>query len=188
MILIAHQGLDLARLADKQQFTFVDGLSELFNKPSPVSTASMKPGSAVRTPLPLRSHPDTVPGRAPPLAVTGERSGAESPRQRDSNVAKKLYFTGHGIAALDAMEKDTISEIERQKSSMTDGDEMLLILDQPDFLLAATGANMGIGATEMTEWVTGLQQVRMKTRSHPGYEHELTSPVACTRHCPDHGC
>jgi hypothetical protein len=86
------------------------------------------------------------------------------------------------------MEKDIISEIERQKSSMTDGDEMLLILDQPDFLLAATGASMGIGATEMAEWVTGLQQVRMKTTSQPRYEHELTSPVACTRHCPDHGC
>jgi elongator complex protein 6 len=57
------------------------------------------------------------------------------------------------------MEKDVISEINRQKSSMTDGDEMLLILDQPDFLLAATGASMGVGATEMAEWVTGLQQV-----------------------------
>lgn len=188
MILTAHQGLDLARLADKQQFAFVDGLSELFNKPSAVSTASMKTGSAVRTPLPLRSHPGAVPGRAPPSAVTGERPGAEGPRQRDSGVTKKLHFTGHGIAALDAMEKDIIFEIERQKSSMTDDDEMLLILDQPDFLLAATGASMGIGATEMAEWVTGLQQVRMKTRSYPRHEHELTSPVACTRHCPDHGC
>lgn len=188
MILIAHQGLDLARLADKQQFAFVDGLSELFNKPSAVPTTSMKPGSVVRSPLPLRSHPGAVPGRSPPSAVTGEPSGAETPRQSDSGVAKKLHFTAHGIAALDAIEKDIISEIERQKTSMTDGDEVLLILDQPDFLLAATGANMGIGATEMAEWVTGLQQVRMKIRSQPRYEHELTSPLACTRHCPDRGC
>jgi elongator complex protein 6 len=63
------------------------------------------------------------------------------------------------------MEKDIISEINRQKSSMTDGDEVLLVIDQPDFLLAATGASMGIGATEMAEWVTGLQQVWCSTEA-----------------------
>lgn len=36
---------------------------------------------------------------------------------------------------------------------------MILIIDQPDLLLAATGASKGIGATEMMEWVMGLQQV-----------------------------
>jgi elongator complex protein 6 len=91
--------------------------------------------------------------------VTAGRPGTESLRQREPGAVKKLRFTGHGIAALDAMEKDIISEINRQKSSMTESDEMLLIIDQPDFLLAATGASMGIGATEMAEWVTGLQQV-----------------------------
>ena len=36
---------------------------------------------------------------------------------------------------------------------------MLLIVDQPDFLLAATGPSKGIGTTEMNEWIMGLQQV-----------------------------
>ncbi|CEJ57181.1 hypothetical protein PMG11_05885 [Penicillium brasilianum] len=151
-------GLDLARLADKQQFAFVDGLSELFNTPGTASSAPMNIGSAVRTTLPIRSHPGAVPGRGPPSVVTAERPGNESLRQREPGTTKKLHFTGHGIAALDAMEKDIISEINRQRSSMTDGDEVLLVIDQPDFLLAATGASMGIGATEMAEWVTGLQQ------------------------------
>lgn len=185
MVLTVHQGLDLARLADKQQFAFVDGLSELFNKPSAASSSPMNAGSAVRSALPLRSQPGTVPGRGP---VPAERSGTESLRQREPGIAKKLNLTGHGIAALDAMEKDIIAVIEQQKSSMTDGDEMLLIIDQPDFLLAATGASMGIGATEMAGWVTGFQQVRMKTRSHPRYEHELTSPVACAGNRLDYGC
>lgn len=159
IILTALQGLDLARLADKQQFAFVDGLSELFNSSSPASSAPISTGSAVRTTLPLRPQPGAVPGRGPPLAVPAGRPGTESLRQREPGAVKKLHFAGHGIAALDAIEKDIISEINRQKSSMTDGDEMLLIIDQPDFLLAATGVSMGIGATEMAEWVTGLQQV-----------------------------
>lgn len=119
----------------------------------------MNTGSAVRTALPIRSHSGAVPGRGPPAAVTAERPGNGSLPQREPGITKKLHLTGHGIAALDAMEKDIISEINRQKTSMTDGDEILLVIDQPDFLLAATGASMGIGATEMAEWVTGLQQV-----------------------------
>lgn len=39
--------------------------------------------------------------------------------------------------------------------------EVLLIVDQPDLLLAATGPSKGIGATETGDWVMGLQQVRM---------------------------
>jgi len=36
--------------------------------------------------------------------------------------------------------------------------EILLVIDQPDFLLAATGAGQGIGATEMQDWLMGLEQ------------------------------
>lgn len=137
----------------------MDGLSELFNTPSTASGAPTNTGSAVRTTLPLRSQPGAVPGKGPPSTLTAERLGNEGLRQREPGTAEKLHFTGHGVAALDVMEKDIIAEINRQKSSMAEGDEMLLIIDQPDFLLAATGASMGIGATEMAEWVTGLQQV-----------------------------
>lgn len=57
------------------------------------------------------------------------------------------------------MEQDIASVIEQQKAQMEEGDELVLILDQPDLLLATTGPSMGIGATEMAEWITGLQQV-----------------------------
>jgi elongator complex protein 6 len=58
--------------------------------------------------------------------------------------------------------------IEQLKTSK-DGDEgepeVLLVIDQPDMLLAATGPNKGIGATEMGEWVMGLQEVRSSRES-----------------------
>lgn len=64
---------------------------------------------------------------------------------------------------MDALEKDIAAVINDLKSS-TSGDEqeepeVLLVLDQPDLLLAATGPSRGIGATEMGDWVMGLQQV-----------------------------
>lgn len=110
----------------------------------------------------MRSAPGAVPGRSPqPVAptATGVR-GNVAPKQAELGIAKKLHFSGRGLASLDALEKDILSVIEQQKSSMEDGDELLLIIDQPDLLLAATGPSMGIGATEMSEWITALQQVR----------------------------
>ncbi|KAK4865425.1 hypothetical protein LT330_009536 [Penicillium expansum] len=156
-------GLDLARLADKQQFAFIDGLSELFYAPQATATPSISPaglGSSPRTTLPMRSPPGAVPGRSPhpagPIAA-GARGNVTS-KQAEPGIAKKLHFSGRGLASLDALEKDILSVIEQQKSSMEDGDELLLIIDQPDLLLAATGPTMGIGATEMSEWITALQQ------------------------------
>lgn len=81
----------------------------------------------------------------------------------ENGIAKILHFSGRGTAALDVLERDINAVIEQQKSSLEDGDELLLILDQPDFLLAATGPDMGIGAAEIAEWVTGLQQVGSNT-------------------------
>ncbi|KAJ5464312.1 hypothetical protein N7475_007447 [Penicillium sp. IBT 31633x] len=157
-------GLDLTRLADKQQFAFIDGLSELFYAPqATVTPPSVSPaglGSTPRTTLPMRSPPGAVPGRSPqpvrPAAMSVR--GNVASKQAESGIAKKLHFTGRGLASLDTMENDICSVIEEQKSSMGDGDELLLIIDQPDLLLAATGPSMGIGATEMAEWITGLQQ------------------------------
>lgn len=101
--------------------------------------------------------------------------------QAEPGIAKKLHFTGRGLAALDLMEKDIIAIIEQQKSSMEDGDELVLILDQPDLLLAATGPNMSIGATEMAEWVTGLQQVRSHIRRGIARQPSVTSYITDTR-------
>ena len=71
-------------------------------------------------------------------------------------------MTGHGTAALDALEKDIQDVVGQLKTTTTDDgedSEVLLIVDQPDFLLAATGSSKGIGTTEMNEWIMGLQQV-----------------------------
>ncbi|KAJ5668258.1 uncharacterized protein N7477_006828 [Penicillium maclennaniae] len=138
-------GLDLARLADKKQFAFVDGLSELFSAPQTASTmpnVSSVASGPTRTSLPLRSQPGAVPGRGPPLAASASamNNGDAAHSQTQQGIAKKLHFSGRGIG------------------SMEDGEELLLIVDQPDCLLAATGPVMGIGATEMAEWVSGLQQ------------------------------
>ena len=104
-------------------------------------------------------------------------------------IAKKLHFSGRGIEALDAIEKDIITVIEQLKTQ--DGnDEVLLIVDQPDFLLAATGLNMGIGATEILDWVTGLQQVR-DSGSHQSSEDQsgwTDLPTECVCYCNYSGC
>ncbi|KAJ5306288.1 hypothetical protein PENANT_c017G01915 [Penicillium antarcticum] len=154
-------GLDLGRLAEKQQFAFIDGLSELFYAPD-ASTPNTSPaglGSSPRTTLPLRSPPGVMPGRGPPPAAAPPRGNISVTRaQAEPGIAKKLHFTGRGLAALDLIEKNIIAVIEQQKSSVEEIDELVLILDQPDLLLAATGPTMGIGATEIAEWVTGLQQ------------------------------
>lgn len=110
----------------------------------------------------MRSPPGAIPGRSPqPVRPTAAAvRGNVVPQQTEAGIAKKLHFSGRGLGSLDALEKDIYSVIEQQKSSMEDDDELLLIIDQPDLLLAATGPSMGIGATEMAEWITGLQEVR----------------------------
>jgi elongator complex protein 6 len=123
-----------------------------------------------------------VPGKTLPSTAVPPRGNANVTRaQAEPGIAKKLHFTGRGLAALDLMEKDIIAVIEQQKSSMEDGDELVLILDQPDLLLAATGPSMGIGATEMAEWVTGLQQVRSHIRRGIARQPSVTSYITDTR-------
>ncbi|KAJ5726186.1 uncharacterized protein N7483_007543 [Penicillium malachiteum] len=152
-------GLDLARLADKKQFAFVDGLSELFSAPQSANAAPTTPsptGMPSRTSLPLRGPPGRGSAISTPMSANTS-SVAGGPATSEPGIAKKLHFSGRGTAALDILEKDIIAVIEQLKASGDSSEEVLLIIDQPDFLLAATGTSMGIGATEMSEWVTGLQ-------------------------------
>lgn len=79
--------------------------------------------------------------------------------------ATRLHFSGTGIAALDGLEKDIVNVIEQLKSARDEESEVVLIVDQPDLLLAATGPSRGIGSTEMMEWIMGLQQVSSSTQS-----------------------
>ncbi|KAJ5475447.1 hypothetical protein N7539_007734 [Penicillium diatomitis] len=150
-------GLDLARLRDKRQFVFVDGLSELFT-PSASAFSTVPVGSANHATLPLRNRPTPVPGRGPPAAGSLDRSAQDRRVQGDASNSVRLHFRGRGTAALDAIEKDIISELHRQRASSDENEELLLIIDQLDLLLAATGPGLGIGATEMADWVMGLQQ------------------------------
>ncbi|PLB39246.1 uncharacterized protein BDW47DRAFT_14034 [Aspergillus candidus] len=165
-------GLDLARLTDKRQFAFVDGLSELFYTPTPSSqtTTSTTPGPAPsRTVLPVRSQPGPVPARGGPQPAPARPTPANPHQQvqqqpRGAGPVKRLHLTGTGVQALDALENDISTVIKQLKTPVTPGHEgeeepeILLIVDQPDLLLAATGPAKGIGATEMGEWIMGLQQ------------------------------
>jgi elongator complex protein 6 len=111
----------------------------------------------------MRSTPGAVLGRAPPPTASAAAPvrGNTTRIPAEPGIAKKLHFSGRGLASLDELENDISSVIEQQKASMEEGDELILIIDQPDLLLAATGPSMGIGATEMADWITGLQQVRL---------------------------
>ncbi|KAL4971764.1 hypothetical protein BDW66DRAFT_155326 [Aspergillus desertorum] len=157
-------GLDLARLTEKRQFAFVDGLSELFSTPTTLAPWSapsqhLGNGATPRTTLPHRTHPGLSSPRQPPPS-----DGFSGPPKiaKEPGPVKRLRLSGNGIAALDALEKDVTTVIDQLKvpSSGEDGkeSEVLLVVDQPDLLLAATGPSKGIGATEMAEWVMGLQQ------------------------------
>jgi elongator complex protein 6 len=155
-MLTALQGLDLARLADKGLFAYIDGLSELFYAPAKTSAASTQPGA-----IPIRST-GPAPTRAPQPAPGPEHTSPKPPTE--PGAARRLHFSGNGTAALDGLERDIVSVINQLKSTGDeDESEVVLIVDQPDLLLAATGPSRGIGATEMTEWVMGLQQVSLQS-------------------------
>lgn len=168
--------MDLARLADKSQFAFVDGLSELFYAPAAAPSNPAVPAASTpstrpvppRTVLPVRSAPSAA-GRAP-AAPTQPVPGTGNGVNRAATEiwpAKRLHLTGQGTAALDALEKDIQDVVEQLKTTPGEDEaetsDVLLIVDQPDLLLAATGPGQGIGATEMGEWIMGLQQVSTDT-------------------------
>lgn len=150
----------------------MDGLSELFYTPQAQTAAPIVPPApsalagrpiSSRSALPVRGPPGVASPAPTPAVPSGglDRAAAEA----GPGPAKRLHLMGQGAAALDALEKD-ISDVTSQVKATgagNDGEEaeVLLIVDQPDLLLAATGRSKGIGATEMGEWVTGLQQVRM---------------------------
>ncbi|KAL2831184.1 hypothetical protein BDW59DRAFT_158129 [Aspergillus cavernicola] len=160
-------GLDLARLIEKRQFAFVDGLSELFSSPN-APTQPQYPGARIppRTTLPLRSQPGPPRLRQP---VSPSAGGDEllNPTTKEPGPVKRLHLSGCGIVALDGIEKEIIAVINQLKTSTPaeDGEvsEVLLVVDQPDMLLAATGPSKAIGATEMGEWILGLQQAASAT-------------------------
>ncbi|KAL4863774.1 hypothetical protein BDV12DRAFT_22177 [Aspergillus spectabilis] len=186
-------GLDLARLTEKRQFAFVDGLSELFSSPTaPTSPPPASSHSPHRTTLPIRSQPGISPAGSarlrqpaqPPASV----DGSYSQTARESGSVKQLHFSGNGVAAIDALEKDITTVINQLKESTPDedgeGSEILLVIDQPDLLLAATGPSKGIGATEMGEWIMGLQQAASSTLLTISADSPLIHNASALAHQP----
>ncbi|KAL3466737.1 hypothetical protein BJX64DRAFT_215786 [Aspergillus heterothallicus] len=167
-------GLDLGRLTEKHRFAFVDGLSELFSSPSssstrsqPTPTSQQYPGAGIapRTTLPIRSQPNPAPRRQPIPSDSSDRGSLQA--AREPGPITSLHFSGNGIAALDAIQKEITAVVNELKAPRLGEDEneseILLLVDQPDFLLAATGLHRGIGATEIAEWIMGLQQAASAT-------------------------
>ena len=122
-----------------------------------------------------------------PSSLAGEN--IPSSNRSGNSLSTSLRFTGSGLSALDGLEKSILQVIQKLKDStrseatrtmsmddtqvkVTGNDEndneddggenkkILLVIDQPDFLLASTGPSKGIGAIEIGEWIIGLQQVR----------------------------
>ncbi|KKK16510.1 hypothetical protein ARAM_000423 [Aspergillus rambellii] len=162
-------GLDLARLSERRQFAFVDGLSELFCTPpvtvqptsqSQFSGATIPPRTAF-PPRPQPASPATARSRQPAPPPPGSGRAVPQTAAKETDGPKRLHFSGSGVAALDALEEDIATVIKLLKTP-TPGEEeeseVLLVVDQPDLLLAATGPSKGIGGTEMGEWIMGLQQ------------------------------
>lgn len=140
----------------------MDGLSRLFH--GDVLDASSQPtqvrhASPLQSGIPTSPRTPTAQNRAGP-SQTGTFSSAGSTSRR------KLQYSGRGVSALDALEKQIVSAIrETGQQRTTDRDQgqngngVLLIIDNPDFLLASTGSAHGIGATEMMEWIMELESV-----------------------------
>ncbi|KAL5332835.1 hypothetical protein BJX70DRAFT_392669 [Aspergillus crustosus] len=159
-------GLDLVRLAEKGQFVFVDGLSELFSPSAPATSPIPS-----RTCLPSRLQPVIPPAGSglsrQPNHPSADINGSYSQTAKETGSVRGLHFSGNGAAAIDALEKNITAAVNLLKASAPgkggDGAEILLVVDHPDLLLAATGLSKGIGATDMGDWIMGLQKIASAT-------------------------
>jgi len=157
-----EQGSDLQRSTDSGRLRFVDGLTGLYSSPASTQQESSVPGrgKSLGGTAGISSRATIVPGqRGPtgraPLAPPVPLPTNMNANSRPTPSTTQLHISGQGSVALDSLQKDILAVIASIKS--TDGDDTLLILDQPDLLLAATP---GVNAVDMEDWITGLQQVR----------------------------
>lgn len=166
----------MQRFVDGDRLRFADGLSGLFDASrQPLQSQPQQQQGSIRSgpamgsgrPIPMRgpASPRAPPPPSSPLPTAGIPSPAKSspPRQ------KQLHISGQGITTLNQLENDILSiiqsipkpnrtnETDEDGQDDEDGNDILLILDQPDLILATTP---GIDANDMSEWVMGLQQVR----------------------------
>ncbi|PGH12160.1 hypothetical protein AJ79_04454 [Helicocarpus griseus UAMH5409] len=157
-------GLDLSRLSNEGSFTFIDGVSELFLPAQSTGEAPSLSGVSTSSTLPIRGP--AQPARGPVSATrarvpaTQQRSGSSSSSSNSSNAKKLQWSTKVG---LDALVREVASAIDDVSGNTASDErpvdsETLLVIDQPDLLLAATGPGMGVGAVEMGEFVMGLRE------------------------------
>ncbi|KAI5291100.1 hypothetical protein KEM54_006323 [Ascosphaera aggregata] len=154
-----RMGLDLNRLSKEASFAFVDGLTELYtpsaSSPPPASppfTGAAKLGRPGVQNLPIRGPPaiaDRTPSPAPFTQTTASHMDRE---------LQKLRWTGRPDQSLDNIQREIEYVIDKIKNKEQDGNEVLLLIDQPDLLLAASGGE-SIGATELTDCIMGLREV-----------------------------
>ncbi|EAS35042.3 elongator complex protein 6 [Coccidioides immitis RS] len=146
-------GVDLTKLANERKFAFVDGLTELFSSenlhsaPVPTTLRGRPPAAhASRFISTARSHPATH-----PVPVHQKASGPT-----------KLHWSK--MANLEALERGVISAIDNLHGAAGEEDrvpateDVLLVIDQPDMLLAATGPDAGVGALEIKDMIMSLRQ------------------------------
>ncbi|KAI1910789.1 hypothetical protein LOZ39_003450 [Ophidiomyces ophidiicola] len=142
------QGIDLARLALQGKFVFVDGLTGLFST-ADQNLSKLTPPASMSPAV----HSTTAPHRL------ANRSHTTS---QQTNVPTKLQWSNTG--GVEAIERAIISAIDSVNSSAGEDDRItatsntLLIVDQPDMLLAATGVESKVGALEVKDMITCLRQ------------------------------
>ncbi|KKZ64995.1 hypothetical protein EMCG_09102 [[Emmonsia] crescens] len=156
-------GLDLARLSNEGSFTFVDGVSELFlstqTAPGPAPGSSAASSSPTPAQIPLHTTLSArVPVSSRPPIVTSHPKSSGS-----GSGSRKLRWSSTRSGGLDALEQEIASAIDDLNGSTASDErpvenDILLVVDQPDLLLAATGPGMGVGAVEMGEFLLGLRQ------------------------------
>ncbi|EED13835.1 conserved hypothetical protein [Talaromyces stipitatus ATCC 10500] len=153
-------GLDLQRFVDGDRFRYVDGLSGLFDRPQqeqgsvrPMTGGVMGSGRSI----PMRGAIDSTRPTTSSIP-TSPQSKNPTPQQKQ----KQLLLSGQGITALNQLENDILAVIKSiTKSDIMSGneehaeDDILLILDQPDLILATTP---DINENDISEWIMGLQQ------------------------------
>ncbi|OJD33929.1 uncharacterized protein BKCO1_2600040 [Diplodia corticola] len=138
-------GLDLARLAQQNRFAFVDGLSNLFlpadaasdAAPSPVPTAA-HPSS----PMPVRSG-RTITPRTLPQASPQQPSAAPAATPTAPPPPPTFRLTSPTLPHLEAV----VQKARAHLLSTSPARRILLVLDAPDLLLAATATSTPTTAT-----------------------------------------
>ncbi|KAH7057293.1 hypothetical protein B0J12DRAFT_568486 [Macrophomina phaseolina] len=130
-------GLDLARLAQQNRLAFVDGLSHLF-LPTDAGTASQPPTAS---PLPLRTGRAIAPRTAPQAPPTRPSAPASTP----AAPASTFPLTSPTLSALTT----TIQQAQTHLTAASPK-RILLILDAPDYLLAAGDPHASDATTPTT--------------------------------------